>query len=88
MEPIKVELTEDQIAEMSDSEKLSTLIRIAFHNHTRMNEQSKIICGNGDPSKGLCSQVAFQRKQLCAVWAILGAAGMTILGMIAAMVAK
>jgi hypothetical protein len=77
---VKVELTEEKIEGMTDSEKLSTLIRIAFANHTRLNEQNLILFGNGDPKKGLCFKVAMQGTRLNWLIGILSVAGVALIG--------
>ena len=64
MEPVKIEITESAIEAMTDSEKLSTLIKIAFRNADILNKQGEILFGNGDPSKGICSKVAMQGSLL------------------------
>ena len=79
---VKVELTEEKIEEMTDSEKLSTLIRIAFANHTRLNEQSLIIFGNGNPQKGLCYQVGILNTKVKWMIAILSPIGVAVLAIV------
>ena len=55
--PVKVELNEQDIQCQSDSEKLTSLVKIAFANHTLLDEHGKIIFGNGSPEKGLLFKV-------------------------------
>ena len=52
MEPVKIEITESAIEAMTDSEKLSTLIKIAFRNADLLNKQGEILFGNG--KEGIC----------------------------------
>jgi hypothetical protein len=80
--PVKVELSQNAVEEMSDSEKLNALVHIAFANHEQLSKQGLILFGNGDPQKGLCSIVDKQRTRLN--WLIgilsgLGSAGIAIL---------
>jgi hypothetical protein len=62
MEPVKIELNEEDLKGKTDSEKLDTLIKIAFSNHEQLLKQGLILFGNGNPEKGLCHQVAYQGK--------------------------
>jgi hypothetical protein len=78
MEPVKIEITESAIEAMTDSEKLSTLIKIAFRNADMLNRQGAILFGNG--KEGVCDIVRFHARSLKGLWwvvctAIIGFAG-------------
>jgi hypothetical protein len=60
MEPVKIELNESDLQTKTDSEKLNLLVKIAFMNHDTLQQQSVVLFGNGDPTKGICSKVAMQ----------------------------
>lgn len=76
-EPIRIELTEDDVQKQTDSEKLSSLVKIAFANHTLLADHGEIIFGNGDPKKGLCFKVETQGARLNWLIGILSAVGLT-----------
>lgn len=82
MEPVKIELNEADIAKKTDSEKLDTLIKIAFSNHEQLIKQGLILFGNGDPTKGLCHQVAYQGKFVKWVVGVGSALGAGAIGLL------
>ena len=78
MEPVTIEITEAKIEAMTDSEKLSTLIKIAFRNAEMLDRQGKTLFGNG--KEGICDITRFHSRSLKGLWgivltAILGFAG-------------
>lgn len=64
VETVKIELNEEDVIQKTDSEKLNTLIKIAFANHQQLAQQGMILFGNGDPKSGLCYKVALQGSKL------------------------
>lgn len=82
--PVKIELNVEDVQNMSDSEKLSHLVKIAFANHTLLGEHGLILFGNGDPSKGLCFKVNTQSTRLNWLIGILSALGLSALGIVGA----
>ena len=72
MEPVKIEITESAIESMTDSEKLSTLIKIAFRNADLLNKQGEILFGNG--KEGICDIVRFHSRSLKGLWWVVGTA--------------
>ena len=66
---IKIEFDQDDIDGKDDSEKLTLLLKIAFANHTTLQNHSKILFGNGQ--QGICDQVRENCKGLKAMWAIV-----------------
>ena len=64
MADFNIELNEDEIQHMSDTNKLNTLLKVAYANHRLLDEHGKIIFGNGDPKAGLCFQVEEHKKIL------------------------
>ena len=82
MNPVKITYEKDDIYEKSDSEKLNILLDIAFSNHEQLVNQGLTLYGNGDPAKGLCSQLATQRTRLnwlLAILSVVGTAGLAII---------
>ena len=82
MNPVKIEYEKDDIYEKSDSDKLNFLIDIAFANHEQLVKQGLTLYGNGDPAKGLCSQLATQKTRLnwlLAILSVVGTAGLAII---------
>lgn len=69
MEPVKIEITEAAIEAMTDSEKLSTLIKIAFRNATLLDKQGAILFGNG--KEGLCDIARFHSRSLKGLWCVV-----------------
>ena len=72
MEPVKIEITESAIEAMTDSEKLSTLIKIAFRNADMLNKQGEILFGNG--KEGICDITRFHSRSLKGLWYVVGTA--------------
>jgi hypothetical protein len=72
MEPVKIEITESAIEAMTDSEKLSTLVKIAFRNAEMLNAQGKILFGNG--KEGICDITRFHSRSLKGLWCVVGTA--------------
>jgi len=82
MNPVKITYEKDDIYEKSDSEKLNILLDIAFSNHEQLVNQGLTLYGNGDPQKGLCSQLATQKTRLnwlLAILSVVGTAGLAII---------
>ena len=88
MNPVKITYEKDDIYDKSDSEKLNILLDIAFSNHEQLVNQGLTLYGNGDPAKGLCSQLATQRTRLNWLVAILSAVGLAGLGMIGTLLVR
>jgi len=88
MNPVRIEYEKDDIYEKSDSDKLNFLIEIAFANHQQLTQQGLTLYGNGDPAKGLCSQLATQRTRLNWLVAILSAVGLAGLGMVTTLLVR
>jgi hypothetical protein len=82
MDGVKVELNEGDLLQMTDSEKLIYLIKIALMNRTDLNTQNKILFGNGDPKKGLCSQILSLGLHIKGIWATIGVGGGIILAIL------
>jgi hypothetical protein len=61
-EEIKITFDMDDIEQKSDSEKLSLLLKIAFSNHTVLNEHGRILFGNG--KQGLCDSVRWNKRAI------------------------
>ena len=64
MSDFNIELNENEIAQMSDTNKLNTLLKVAYLNHKLLDEHGKIIFGNGDPQAGLCFKLEEHKKIL------------------------
>ena len=88
MNPVKIEYEKDDIYEKSDSDKLNFLIDIAFANHEQLVKQGLTLYGNGDPEKGLCSQLSTQKTKLNWLVGILSAIGVAGLGVITTLLVK
>jgi hypothetical protein len=69
MEPVKIEITESAIEAMTDSEKLSTLVKIAFRNAEMLNAQGKILYGNG--KEGLIDACRNHNQNIKGLWVIV-----------------
>ncbi len=59
-ESIKIDFNYSDIINMTEEEKLNTLLKIAFSNHTLLMDHGKILFGNGEA--GLCDTVRENRK--------------------------
>ena len=88
MTPVKIEYEKEDIYNKTDSEKLNILLDIAFSNHKQLVTQGLTLYGNGDPSKGLCSQLDKQKTRMNWLVAILSAVGLTGLGMVATLLVR
>lgn len=75
VEPVKIELTEEDVQAKSDSDKLTDLVKIAFSNHEQLLKQGRILFGNGRPKDGLCFKVENQCVRLNWLIAILSTIG-------------
>jgi len=75
VEPVKIELNEEEIQKKTDSEKLTDLVKIAFANHEQLSKQGRILFGNGSPKDGLCFEVETQVARLNWLIGILSALG-------------
>ena len=83
MADFNIELNEDDIQHMSDTNKLNTLLKVAYANHRLLDEHGKIIFGNGSPQAGLCFQVAKHESIL--KW-MVGLVGTAIIAIITAFI--
>lgn len=88
MNPVKITYEKEDIYEKSDSEKLNILLDIAFSNHEQLVNQGLTLYGNGDPTKGLCSQLDKQRTRLNWLLAILSAVGIAGLGIVTTLLVR
>lgn len=88
MNPVRIEYEKDDIYEKSDSDKLNFLIDIAFANHEQLVKQGLTLYGNGDPEKGLCSQLATQKTKMNWLVGILSAVGLAGLGVITTLLVR
>lgn len=88
MNPVRIEYEKEDIYDKPDSDKLNFLIDIAFANHEQLVKQGLTLYGNGDPAKGLCSQIDKQKTRLNWLVAILSAVGLTGLGMVATLLVR
>ena len=77
VEPINIQLTEEDVQRKTDSEKLTDLVKISFANHQLLTDHGKIIFGNGDPKRGLCFKVETHGTRLNWLIGILSALGLT-----------
>jgi len=82
MEPVRIELNEEDVQGKSDSEKLGILVKIAFANHKTLVEQGLALFGNGDPKKGVCYKVAFQGSMLNWVLGIFSGVSVIVIGIL------
>jgi hypothetical protein len=80
--PVKIEYEKNDIYEKPDSDKLNFLIDIAFANHEQLVKQGLTLYGNGDPEKGLCSQLSTQKTKINWLVGILSAVGVCGMGAI------
>lgn len=77
VDSVRVELNEEDIAKMSDSDKLTFLVKIAFANRNDLIQVNRILFGNG--KKGMCEKVLVQGQQIMGLWAtVIGAGGIII----------
>ena len=88
MTGIKIEYNEDQIFNMSDTEKLNVLVKIGLANRRDLDYQHKILCGNGDPDEGLCAKMLSTSLHIKGLWASLIGGGGIIIGVLANLIMK
>ena len=63
---IKIQLSPEEIHDMSDSDKLNLLLKIAMDNRTAIDAQKKLLEGNGGP--GLCEMIRSIKIQITWLW--------------------
>jgi len=80
VDAVKVELTEENILEMSDSEKLTFLVKIGFANRKDLIKVNETLFGNG--KAGLCSTITKQGLHINGLWATLIGGGGIILSLL------
>jgi hypothetical protein len=83
MDGIKIPITEDDLLEMSDSDKLNMLVKVALMNRQDLDAQRKILVGNGEPSKSLCGKMDSVRLQLKALWCVIISVSSFVAGILA-----
>jgi hypothetical protein len=86
MDAVKVELTEENILEMSDSEKLTFLVKIGFANRKDLIKVNETLFGNG--KAGLCSIITKQGIHINGLWATLIGGGSLIIGILIKLLVK
>lgn len=84
--PIRIEVTEEQVKAKSDSEKLDLLVGIAFANRIDLLKQHKLLFGNGNPKEGLCFRVAVTATRLNWLIGILSVVAIAALGVIGSII--
>lgn len=80
MEPVRIELSEDDISGKTDSEKLELLLKIAFSNHKALMDHGKILFGNG--KEGICKIVDRSSLYIKGLWATVIGGGSLIIGIL------
>ena len=80
--PVTIELKEEEVHRQTDSEKLTSLVRIAFANHQLLDEHGKILFGNGDPTKGLCYKTNLLASKINWFMGITTTGGGIIIGLL------
>lgn len=76
---IEVELTKEEVLRQSDTDKVNSIIKIAYAIHENVLIQHKILFGNGEPKAGLCFQVALTRSHLNWLIGFLSTVGIAVL---------
>lgn len=66
---VKIELDEDALAQMSDSDKLRFLVKIGFANYKTLKSHSDILFGNG--KAGLKSELSHAFLNIKGLWAVI-----------------
>lgn len=66
---IKIEFNVEDIEGKTQDEKLTLLLKIAFANHTTLNQHGKILFGNGE--QGICDRTRAHGKALIAMWTLM-----------------
>jgi hypothetical protein len=77
-----IDLSESDVHCQSDSEKLTSLVKIAFANHKLLDDHGTILFGNGDPKKGMLFKVEALNLRvgwLIGILSALGIAGLSAL---------
>jgi hypothetical protein len=82
VDDLKMEMSEKELLEKSDSELLRYLVKIALLNRTDLNHQHLILAGNGDPSRGLCAQVIKMSMHIRGIWATICVGGGFLAGVL------
>lgn len=80
IEYVKIEMDEESIADMPDSEKLKFLVKIAFANYKTLRAHSEILFGNG--KTGLCQEITSICLNIKGLWAVLIGGGGIIIGVL------
>ncbi len=78
IEYVKIEMDEDSLADMPDSEKLKFLVKIAFANYKTLRAHGEILFGNG--KTGLCQEITSICLNIKGLWAVLIGGGGIIIG--------
>lgn len=81
IEYVKIEMDEDSLADMPDSEKLKFLVKIAFANYKTLRAHGEILFGNG--KTGLCQEITSICLNIKGLWAVLIGGGGIIIGVLA-----
>ena len=66
---VKISLDVEDILSKSLEKQVKYLVKVAFLNHQTLKEHGRILFGDGDPAKGLCSVVDLHTKSTKALWA-------------------
>lgn len=80
IEYVKIEMNEDSLADMPDSEKLKFLVKIAFANYKTLRAHGEILFGNG--KTGLCQEITSICLNIKGLWAVLIGGGGIIIGVL------
>ena len=80
IEYVKIEMDEDSLADMPDSEKLKFLVKIAFANYKTLRAHGEILFGNG--KTGLCQEITSICLNIKGIWAVLIGGGGIIIGVL------
>jgi hypothetical protein len=80
IEYVKIEMDEDSLADMPDSEKLKFLVKIAFANYKTLRAHGEILFGNGNT--GLCQEITSICLNIKGLWAVLIGGGGIIIGVL------
>ncbi len=80
IEYVKIEMDEDSLADMPDSEKLKFLVKIAFANYKTLRAHGEILFGNG--KTGLCQEITSICLNIKGLWAVLIGGGGIIIGVL------
>jgi hypothetical protein len=80
IEYVKIEMDEDSLADMPDSDKLKFLVKIAFANYKTLRAHGEILFGNG--KTGLCQEITSICLNIKGLWAVLIGGGGIIIGVL------